>query len=98
MDSGRHKVLVTDTIAPSGLAILEAADDIELDYRPGLKDQALLDAVAQTDALITRSGTAVTPELVNAGTRLRMHGEVKVDPVVQTINGMQSFICCWQAF
>jgi D-3-phosphoglycerate dehydrogenase / 2-oxoglutarate reductase len=73
-----HKVLVTDTIAPSGLDILRAADDVELDYRPGLKDQELLDAVAQSDALITRSGTAVTPELVNAGDRLRVIGRAGV--------------------
>src|SRR5688500_11903206 len=73
-----HKVLVTDTIAPSGLEILRAADDVELDYRPGLKDQELLDAVAQSDALMTRSGTAVTHELVNAGTRLRIVGRAGV--------------------
>lgn len=73
-----HKVLVTDTIAESGLDILRAADDVDLDYRPGLKGQELLDAVAQSDALITRSGTAVTPELVNAGTRLRIVGRAGV--------------------
>jgi D-3-phosphoglycerate dehydrogenase len=32
----------------------------------------------QSDALITRSGTAVTPELVNAGTRLRIVGRAGV--------------------
>lgn len=71
-------VLVTDTLAESGLAILRAAQDVTLDYRPGLKGQELLDAVAQSDALITRSGTAVTPELVNAGTRLRVVGRAGV--------------------
>jgi D-3-phosphoglycerate dehydrogenase len=73
-----YKVLVTDTLAPSGLDILRAAEDVELDYRPGLKDQELLDAVAQSDALITRSGTAVTHELVNAGTRLHIIGRAGV--------------------
>jgi D-3-phosphoglycerate dehydrogenase / 2-oxoglutarate reductase len=73
-----HRVLVTDTIAESGLAILRAADDIEVDYRPGLKGADLLAAVAGSDALITRSGTAVTPELVNAGDRLRIVGRAGV--------------------
>jgi D-3-phosphoglycerate dehydrogenase len=73
-----YKALVTDTIAESGLDILRAASDVELDYRPGLKGQELLDAVAASDALITRSGTAVTPELVNAGTRLRIIGRAGV--------------------
>src|ERR1700741_3422339 len=60
-------VLVTDTLADSGLAILRAATDMNLDYRPGLKGAELLAAVRESDALITRSGTAVTRELVNAG-------------------------------
>src|SRR5437763_509271 len=73
-----HRVLVTDSIADSGLAILRAADDVDLDYRPGLKGEELLREVAQSDALITRSGTAVTEELVNAGSRLRIVGRAGV--------------------
>ena len=72
------RVLVTDSLAESGLDILRAAQDVELDYRSGLKGEALLAAVAESDALITRSGTAVTPELVNAGTRLRIIGRAGV--------------------
>lgn len=72
------RVLVTDTIAESGLAILREAADVELDYRPGLKGADLLAAVAESDALMTRSGTAVTHELVNAGTRLRIVGRAGV--------------------
>jgi len=72
------KVLVTDTLAESGLDILRSASDVDLDYRPGLKGEDLLRAVAESDALITRSGTSVTPELVNAGTRLRVVGRAGV--------------------
>ena len=72
------KVLVTDTIADSGIAILRAAEDVDLDYRAGLKGAELLQAVAESDALITRSGTAVTEELVNAGSRLRIVGRAGV--------------------
>src|SRR5881398_2333731 len=73
-----HRVLVTDTLAESGLEILRAASDVDLDYRPGLKGEQLLREVAASDALITRSGTAVTHELVNAGTRLRIVGRAGV--------------------
>ena len=72
------KVLVTDTLAESGLDILRAASDVDLDYRPGLKGEELLRAVAESDALITRSGTAVTEELVNFGSRLRVVGRAGV--------------------
>src|SRR5438270_13534251 len=74
----KHRVLITDTLADSGLEILRAADDMELDYRAGLKGAELLKAVSESDALITRSGTAVTPELVNAGSRLRIVGRAGV--------------------
>lgn len=74
----RLRALVTDTLADSGLEILRAATDVDLDYRPGLKGEDLLRAVAESDALITRSGTAVTPELVNAGSRLRIIGRAGV--------------------
>lgn len=73
-----YRVLVTDSLAESGLDLLRASEDVELDYRPGLKGQELLDAVAQSDALITRSGTAVTPELVSSGNRLRVIGRAGV--------------------
>src|SRR5213080_4236880 len=73
-----HRVLVTDSLAESGLAILRAATDVDLDYRPGLKGDELLRAVADADGLITRSGTAVTPELVNAGAKLRVVGRAGV--------------------
>lgn len=73
-----HRVLVTDTLADSGLEILRNASGVELDYRPGLKGDELLEAVRVSDALITRSGTAVTPELVNAGSRLRIIGRAGV--------------------
>jgi len=74
----RFKILVTDTIAESGLDILRNAEDVDLDYRPGLKGAELLAAAAQSDALMTRSGTAVTPEVVNAGSRLRIVGRAGV--------------------
>src|SRR5262249_14892280 len=74
----RMRILVTDTLAESGLTILKQAEDVDLDYRPGLKGADLLKAVKESDALITRSGTAVTPELVNAGTRLRVVGRAGV--------------------
>lgn len=74
----RYRVLVTDSLAESGLDILRKSEQIELDYRPGLKGEDLLRAVAESDGLITRSGTAITPELVSSGTRLRVIGRAGV--------------------
>lgn len=74
----RHTVLVTDTLAESGLELLRSHDDIDLQYRPGLKGKELLDATAEADALVTRSGTPVTEELLAAGKRLRVVGRAGV--------------------
>jgi D-3-phosphoglycerate dehydrogenase len=74
----KHRVLVTDTLADSGLALLRATEDVDLDYRPGLKGAELLEAVSQADALITRSGTAVTEELLDAGKGLKVLGRAGV--------------------
>ena len=67
-----QRVLVTDTIAESGLDILRGAESVELEYRPGLAGSSLLEAVREADALVTRSGTSVTKELLDAGAKLRV--------------------------
>ena len=78
-----HRVLIIDSFVESGLAILRAASDVEVLYKPGLKEQELLDEMAQSNALITRNGTAVTQELVNANTHLRIidRADIKLDNV-----------------
>ena len=50
----KYRVLVTDTIAESGLEILRKADDVDLDYRSGLKGADLLKAVAESDKPVQR--------------------------------------------
>lgn len=73
-----YRVLVTDTLAESGLDIFRRDAEIELDYRPGLSGAGLLEAVARADALVTRSGTGVTPELLDAAKQLRVVGRAGV--------------------
>jgi len=60
-------VLIADKLEDSGRAALATAGCV-LDYRPGLKDQALVDAVRDSDAevLIVRS-TKVTRAMLQAG-------------------------------
>lgn len=89
----KHRVLVTDTLAESGLEILQREPSVQLEYRPGLKGDALLSAVADVEALITRSGTPVTRELLEAGKRLRVVGRAgvgldNVDVDVATARGI----------
>ena len=73
-----HRVLVSDKLAPEGLAILRAASDLEVDDRPGLAPAELLAVIADYDALVIRSGTRVTAEVIAAATRLRVIGRAGI--------------------
>lgn len=70
-------VLVVDAIAPEGLAYLRdrglTVDELS---KPAL--ETLYARLPDYDALITRSGTAVTPELLSHAPRLRIVGRAGV--------------------
>jgi D-3-phosphoglycerate dehydrogenase len=72
------RVLVSDKFPSEGLQVLEQAEGIELDYQPGLTTEQLLGAVAEADALIVRSGTAITEEIFQAANRLKVVGRAGV--------------------
>ncbi len=74
---GAPRVLVTEQLAASGLDALRAAD-LEVDERLALKPGALLDAVRGAAALIIRSATQVTAEVVEAGTDLVVVGRAGI--------------------
>jgi D-3-phosphoglycerate dehydrogenase len=72
------KVLVSDTLAQQGLDILESAKGIEVDYQPGIAPGDLIAAIADADALVIRSGTKVTADVIEAGTKLRAIGRAGI--------------------
>jgi D-3-phosphoglycerate dehydrogenase / 2-oxoglutarate reductase len=71
------RVLVTEKIAQSGLDLLAEAGH-EVDVREGLSPDELLSAVAGAHALIIRSATKVTAEVLAAGTALQVVGRAGV--------------------
>ena len=64
------KVLVSDPLAEAGVAILR--DGAEVDVITGLAAEALCRILPEYDALIVRSETKVTADVLAAGTRLRV--------------------------
>ena len=71
------KTLVVDAIAPEGLAYLrEHGFEIDQLMKPSLP--TLYERVGDYEALVTRSGTAVTPELLEHAPRLRIIGRAGV--------------------
>lgn len=72
------KVLVSDKLAPQGLAILEKEKKIQVDVKIGLKPEELKKVIRDYDALIVRSGTRVTKEIIAAAKKLRIIGRAGV--------------------
>src|SRR2546428_9295718 len=71
------KTLVVDAIAPEGLAYLrEHGFEIDQLMKPSL--QTLNERVGDYEARVTRSGTAVPPELLEHAPRLRIIGRAGV--------------------
>jgi D-3-phosphoglycerate dehydrogenase len=66
------RILVTETIAEAGLAALRAA--AQVDVRTDLDKTQLLATLPDYDALIVRSATKVTAEVIRAGAKLRVIG------------------------
>ncbi|MPY94559.1 MAG: phosphoglycerate dehydrogenase [Acidimicrobiia bacterium] len=71
------RILVTEEIADSGLDKLRAAGH-DVDVRLGLSAEELLAAVPEAHALIVRSATKVTPEVLAAGTDLVVVGRAGI--------------------
>jgi D-3-phosphoglycerate dehydrogenase / 2-oxoglutarate reductase len=71
------RVLVTEKIAQSGLDLLSQAGH-EVDVQEGLSPEDLLGAVVGAHALIIRSATKVTAEVLAAGTSLQVVGRAGV--------------------
>ncbi|MCG0239809.1 MAG: phosphoglycerate dehydrogenase [Firmicutes bacterium] len=69
------RVLVTEPIAEQGLAILREVAEVDLRR---LTPAELLEAIPAYDALIVRSETRVTAEVLRRGTRLKVVGRAGV--------------------
>ena len=72
------KVLVSDSLAPQGLEILEHARGIEVDYAPGLPPAELAERIRDAEGLVIRSGTKVTRELLERAEKLRVIGRAGI--------------------
>jgi D-3-phosphoglycerate dehydrogenase len=78
MTTETHKVLITDSLAEQGRAILERVPEILMDYRPGLKAEQIRATIGEYDALIVRSGTRATADIIQAGTSLKVIGRAGI--------------------
>jgi D-3-phosphoglycerate dehydrogenase len=73
-----YRVLVTDEIDPEGVALLAAEPRISVDEVPTLPKEELLARIGDYDAIIGRSATRISSDLLEKGRRLKVVGRAGV--------------------
>ncbi len=71
------KILVSDPLSEEGLEILKASG-FPVDVKPGLTEDELCAIIGDYDCLIIRSGTKVTPKVMDAAKNLKVIGRAGV--------------------
>ena len=72
------KVLVGDNLAEEGIELLRESPDITVDVKPKLELQELINRISEYDALLVRSATKVTKEVIDAAKNLKVIGRAGV--------------------
>ena len=86
------KVLVSDNISPKGVDILKKAG-LEVDVHTGLSPEEFKKEIGEYDALIIRSATKVTSDIIEAADNLKVIGRAgsgldNVDRIAATKKGI----------
>ena len=88
-----YKVLVSDLLSQQGLDVLTENGDFEVDVILNLSHEALLDRIADYHALLIRSATKVTADVIGAARQLKVIGRAgvgvdNIDVQAATRNGI----------
>lgn len=76
VETSRYRVLVSDPVSEEGVKLLKEA--AQVDIRPDLSPQELVEIIGEYDALLVRSGTQVTADVIKAGKKLKVIGRAGV--------------------
>lgn len=72
------KILISDKLANEGVEILKAVKEFQVDMKTGMKPEELKSMIKDYDALIVRSETKVTAEILEAAAKLKVIGRAGV--------------------
>jgi len=78
MKSSAIKILVSDALEEQGIEVLKKEKSIEVDVKTKLPPEELKKIIGDYDALIVRSATKVTKEIIESATRLKVIGRAGV--------------------
>jgi D-3-phosphoglycerate dehydrogenase / 2-oxoglutarate reductase len=72
------KILISDPLAEEGLKILTDVKEFQVDVKTELKPQTLKEIIKDYDALVVRSATKVTKEVIGQAGKLKVIGRAGV--------------------
>ena len=72
------RILVSDPLSDEGLRILKEVKEFQVDVKTDLKPEQLKEIIKDYDALIVRSATKVTKEIIAAAAKLKVIGRAGV--------------------
>jgi len=78
MPMNTFRILIADPLAEEGIQLLRDEPAFTVEVKPKLSPAELLQAVRGADALIVRSGSRVTAEVIHAADRLKVIGRAGV--------------------
>lgn len=73
-----HKVLVSDSLAEQGLEVFKKAPEIEVDVETALSPEELKAVIRDYDAIVIRSSTKLTADIIEAADRLKVIGRAGI--------------------
>ncbi|HJU10407.1 MAG TPA: phosphoglycerate dehydrogenase [Candidatus Binataceae bacterium] len=74
----KFRVLLSDSLAPQGIEVLKDDSRIQCDIRTGLSSAQLAEIISCYDALLIRSSTKVTREIIERASSLKVIGRAGV--------------------
>ncbi|MEW6237711.1 MAG: phosphoglycerate dehydrogenase [Candidatus Omnitrophota bacterium] len=74
----KFKVLVSDPLSQEGIDILQSHSDVQVDVKTKLPPEELKKIIHEYDALIIRSGTQVTADIIEKADKLKVIGRAGV--------------------
>ena len=78
IDTSKIRILVSDPLTPEGIDLLSNDGKFEVVDKPGLSESQLAEMIGDFDALVIRSGTTVTREILKNSGRLKIIGRAGV--------------------
>ena len=73
-----YKILVSDPLSDEGIKILTDVKDLQVDIKTDLNPEQLKEIIKDYDALVVRSATKVTKEIIDAAAKLKVVGRAGV--------------------